>query len=94
MKEEVLEGKRFKHKYRNNSYYFNIFPQGAEIFASSVSDQDALTRAGVDALTRMTSLVWKHLGKDTAVEQLQKASGSPRDLPGILAVLIEENSND
>lgn len=88
--EEIL-GVRHRVTYRKENLYITIFPNKAEIFISSVKqDQDPLTGAAIDAMSRMTTLAWKGSTLDEVIDQLRKSSRSTKDLPGILARLLSE----
>lgn len=88
---EEIRGIRHRVTYRKENLYITIFPSKAEIFISSVKqDQDPLTGAALDAMSRMTTLAWKGSTVDEVVNQLRKSSRSTKDIPGILARLLSE----
>jgi hypothetical protein len=90
-----VRGVRHRVMYREEPLYVNIFPPKCEIFISSVDrDQDLLTGAALDALGRLTTLGWKTSGLDKVIQQLKRSSKSSRDMPGILANLLEEDRLD
>ncbi|MCK4814499.1 hypothetical protein KA005_01910 [bacterium] len=88
---EEIRGIRHRITYREENLYITIFPNKAEIFICSVKqDQDPLTGAALDAISRMTTLAWKGSTVDEVIDQLRKASRSTKDIPGILARLLSE----
>lgn len=91
MMDEEIIGVRHRVTYRKENLYITIFPKKAEIFISSVKqDQDPLTGSALDAMSRLTTLAWKSSTLDKVIDQLQKASRSTKDIPGIIARLLSE----
>jgi len=88
---EAIRGVRHRVTYREENLYITIFPMRCEVFISSVKqDQDPLTGAALDAMSRMVTLAWKGSLLDEVIAQLRKASRSTKDLPGILTSLLSE----
>lgn len=85
-------GVRHRVEYRKENLYIAIFPPKCEVFISSVlQDQDPLTKAALNAMSRMITLAWKSSTLDKVIDQLRKSSVVTNDLPGILSRLLAED---
>jgi len=83
-------GTRYRTQYRNDYLYVIVVPIKRELFISSADqDQDPLTGAGLDAMSRMVTLAWKKSSKQEVIKQLKKASRIRADLPGILSEILD-----
>ncbi len=81
--------KRYRVKYRSYCLYVTIVKSKSEIFISSVEqDTDPLTGGVFDSLTRMVSMAWRTNTLEEVIQQLEKASRDPKDLPGIISRLL------
>lgn len=90
-KVEEVRGVKHRVKYMQENLYVSIFPMRAELFISSVAqDQDPLVGANLDAMSRMVTMAWKSNTLDKVLVQLKRSSRSSRDLPGILYRLLAE----
>jgi len=89
------EAHRHRVRYRGDNMYVYIDPGRKEVFISRIehpeNNDNDLTMAGIDTITRLTSKLWQELGDlDLLVEQLGKASRVKHDIPGILHTLLED----
>lgn len=98
-----LTGRRYRRLYRGMALYIVVAdgPDGEalEIFVSMPGQDDelknALTAAGADLATRLFSLARKYGAPlSECIEQMQRASRSEFDLPGILADVLQNKEGE
>jgi len=90
-KDYSLPCKRFILKYRGKEHYVVISKykeHPVEVFISTVLESDPNTASGITALTRFISMALKAYELKEVVTQLNRASSSHHDLPGMLAKLL------
>lgn len=83
-----VNAKRYEITYDGDKIYVVISHDARELFISSINDQRHKVAAIYDSLTRMTSAAWQHNSTENIIKQLQKASRSIHDLPGMIAELL------
>jgi len=82
-------------RFRGDNMFVFIDPELREVFISRIEKPEETENdtigSSIDTITRLTSKLWnEHKCLDTIVDQLNKASRKPHDIPGILAVLLED----
>lgn len=89
---DCLTGKKYTRQYRGENLYFSIFPE--EVFISAWRETDQKTVANLDIISRLVSMVLRTHTLDDVLDQLNKASRSPSDIPGILATVLSEGNGE
>lgn len=95
--EEVLDGKRYKRRYRNHDLYMSLVEKAGALHAVQVSvsdkniNKDAHTLANVEFSTRDASLIVRAYGVDMAVRELENCALGSATLPAIIAGVIKEH---
>ncbi len=90
-KRYALPGIKYAIKYRGKEHYVVISKykgRPVELFISTVLENDPNTAAGITALTRFISMALKAYELNEVIKQLDRASLSHHDLPGLLAKLL------
>ncbi len=93
---EVLEAKRFRVRYRGETFYLVVSMKDGkpwEVFAEYPAKSKHSVQymmAGWDCNTRFISIALKKCPLDKVVRQLRKSSRQKNDLPDIIADILEE----
>lgn len=91
LKDEILDAKRFRVKYKNENLYVVVatmegMPREVFVQHATYGRNDLqFMMASWDSCTRLCSMALKQYPLEKVIRQLEKSSRSKNDLPGILS---------
>lgn len=93
--DDILNGKRYRVRYRENDFYFIVLLKDempCEIFVEYPIQSDPsldYMMSAWDAFTRLATMALKAYSLEKVIRQIKKSSRRKRDLPGITATILE-----